>query len=303
MKTNVHRKYVLDGHRDCIYTLISGMHSNELFSASGDGMVAQWDLNNPEEGKLFAQMHNSVYALHLLSEEGMLAIGQNFEGIHLLNAHDQKEVGSVQISKSQIFDISSYDKRLFVASGDGTFYVLDLDTLSFIKKVKLSDKSIRTISINEASGEIALGLSDNSIRILDLDNYQQKAVINAHKLSVFSLSFHLPTGLLISASRDAHIKFWDIKDSYRLVDSIVAHMYAINSITIHPEQRFFATGSMDKSIKIWDVEARKLLKVIDKSRHAGHTSSVNKVLWTDHDQWLISTGDDKKICVWELGFI
>ena len=30
----------------------------------------------------------------------------------------------------------------------------------------------------------------------------------------------------------------------------------------------------------------KLLKVIDKSRHAGHGTSVNKLLWTDYQDQL-----------------
>ena len=46
----------------------------------------------------------------------------------------------------------------------------------------------------------------------------------------------------------------------------------------------------------------KLLKVIDKARHAGHGTSVNKLLWTGHEELLISAGDDRAISVWDLEF-
>jgi WD40 repeat protein len=51
-------------------------------------------------------------------------------------------------------------------------YVLDFETRAFIKKIKLSDKSVRTIAINKKLGDLAVGLSDNTIRILDLETFQ-----------------------------------------------------------------------------------------------------------------------------------
>ena len=79
-------------------------------------------------------------------------------------------------------------------------------------------------------------------------------------------------------------------------------MYAVNTVSISPDHKNFVTGSMDKSIKVWNLETFQLLKVIDKSRHAGHATSVNKVLWSDHHGQVLSCSDDKKISVWDLSF-
>jgi WD40 repeat protein len=59
---------------------------------------------------------------------------------------------------------------------------------------------------------------------------------------------------------------------------------------------------MDKSIKVWDAEKLALLKVIDRSRHAGHGTSINKVLWSNYDSQLLSASDDRTISVWSLNF-
>jgi WD40 repeat protein len=59
---------------------------------------------------------------------------------------------------------------------------------------------------------------------------------------------------------------------------------------------------MDKSIKIWDLQEMKLLKVIDRARHAGHRTSVNKLLWTDFNNQLLSGSDDRSISVWDIQF-
>lgn len=303
MKINVQKLFSLDGHHDCVYSLESGKNDNLFYSSSGDGMVVEWDLQNPEVGSLLVKMKNSVYSTHCIPTSDVLIAGQNFEGIHLVDLNDKKEVGSLQISNAQIFDIKSYEDRIYVGSGDGILYVASLSSFSLVKKIKLADKSIRSIAVNKKLGELAVGLSDNSIRILDINNYHQKYVINGHTLSVFSVVYNPQNNHLISVSRDAHIKSWNSFDHYKLEHSVVAHMYAINSISISPDRTYFVTGSMDKSIKVWDLETFQLLKVIDKSRHAGHATSVNSVLWTKYKNQIISCSDDKKISIWDLSFI
>ena len=301
MKVNVQKLFSLDGHRDCVYTLEEGDEPNLFYSAAGDGMVVLWDLNNPENGSLVAKMKNSVYALHLIQKD-ILVAAQNFEGIHVIDVANKKELGSIKTTNAQIFDIKRAGDKLFIGSGDGTLFIADFSKLAILKKIKLSDKSIRSIAVNNELGEIAIGLSDNSIRILDLEDYHQKYTIHAHNLSVFSVTYNPLNNHLISVSRDAHIKSWNSLEHYSLDQSIVAHMYAINSLSVSPDKKYFVTGSMDKSIKVWDLDTFRLLKVIDKSRHAGHATSVNKVLWTKHKNQVISCSDDKKISIWDLSF-
>jgi WD40 repeat protein len=301
MKINVQKRFTLDGHKDCLYSLIGGERPEVVYSASGDGMIVAWDLKNPEQGRLVARMKNSVYALAFLTGQNTLLAGQNFEGLHFIDTNLQKEVASLELEKNQIFDIKIHNDIAYIGSGDGILYVMDLQTRSLVKRVKLSDKSIRAIAINSELNDIAVGLSDNTIRILSLHDLTQKLVINAHKISVFALQYDPHSNMLLSGSRDAHLKRWDPANNYKLDKSVVAHTYAINSLCLSPDGNLFVSASMDKTIKVWDTESMSLLKVIDRSRHAGHTSSVNKVLWTNHENLLISCGDDKNIIVWDLG--
>jgi WD40 repeat protein len=53
---------------------------------------------------------------------------------------------------------------------------------------------------------------------------------------------------------------------------------------------------------VWDTNEMKLLKVIDKARHTGHGTSVNKLLWTSFQNQLISASDDRTISVWDIQF-
>ncbi|MGB3180552.1 MAG: WD40 repeat domain-containing protein [Cyclobacteriaceae bacterium] len=298
----VAKRRTLTGHRDSIYSLEAGSDGRHFYSGGGDGLVAEWDLTDPENGKLLAKLPASVYGLHHRADRNTLIIGQNFEGIHLVDLTERKETGSLKFTEAAIFDLTSHGSTLYAATGDGTITMIDLDELRVVKKLQLSDKSCRTLAVNPERNELAAGFSDHSIRITDLKTAEVVRKIEGHTNSVFTVRYSPDYRYLLSGSRDARLKVWDTARNYELADSIVAHMYAINNITYSPDGRHFVTCSMDKSIKIWDAEAFRLLKVIDKARHAGHGTSVNKLLWAGLDDSLVSCSDDRTISVWDIEF-
>lgn len=297
----IKRLHSLTGHRNAVYTLRGGDKESTFFSAGGDGMIARWDLEDPQNGDLIAKLPNSVYALHYLPNVDTLVAGHNYEGIHLLDWKNKRERASLKLTAAAIFDIEQWDNRLLVGSGDGEITMVDLKSLSVMRKVKSSEKSARTIAVNEGRGEIAVGYSDDFIRVFD-ENFVLKHEWHAHRKSVFSLRYSPDGEWLLSGSRDARLNAWSVDSHYAKAEEIVAHMYAINHIEFSPDGKHFVTCSMDKSIKVWDTKALKLLKVIDRARHAGHGTSVNKLLWTRYHDQLLSASDDRSISVWQIIF-
>jgi WD40 repeat protein len=299
---NVKKLHTLTGHGDCVYALQQGSEANLFFSAAGDGQVVLWDLRKPETGQLIARLPNSIYALHYLKESDLLVVGHNYEGVHLLDWRAKKEIGSLHITASSIFDACSLGQDLFVASGDGVVTVVNLRTWAIRKQVRLSEKSARVLAINPVQGELAVGYSDHSIRVLNLDDLKVKYEWIGHQNSVFTLVYSPDYKTLLSGSRDARLKAWDALHGYGQAGEVVAHLYAINHIAYSPDAKHFVTCSLDKSIKVWKADDLTLLKVIDKSRHAGHGTSVNKLLWTPYDHLMVSASDDRTISVWNVIF-
>lgn len=288
------------GHRDCVYALEHGPASDQFFSAGGDGQIVRWQLDRPDLGDLIATVPASVYALARHPANGLLWVGQNYEGLHLIDPSRKQETGSIKLTSGAIFDIKFYKDDAFVALGDGVVVVLDADRLAVRRHVKASAQSARCVAVNPVEREFAVGYSDHTVRIFDLTTYSLKRVIPAHTNSVFTVAYSPDFRFLLTAGRDAHFKVWDAEADYRLHQDVVAHLFAINHLTFSPAGTLFATASMDKSIKIWDAHTYRLLKVVDRARHAGHGTSVNKLLWTDYHQQLLSASDDRTISVWEL---
>lgn len=286
------------GHRDCVYTLERSSKSFQFFSAGGDGLVVRWDLRKPDAGELFAQIPASIYALCFDKIKNQLWVGQNFEGIHLIDVESKEEINSIKITSASIFDIKIHQNNAFVGLSDGTIVVMDVERFTVKKHIKASEKSVRDIAINALTNEFAVAYSDFSVKIFDLNDFSLKLVVNQHINSVFTLCYSPDYQYLITAGRDAHLKVLAVNQQYDLCRDIPAHLFAINDIKFSPNGKHFATCSMDKSIKIWDIDQFKLLKVIDKFRHAGHGTSINKLWWSEYEDLLVSASDDKHISVW-----
>ncbi len=299
-KIQVNKLHTLTGHNDCIYALTEGSDPRFFYTGAGDGMVVEWDLDAPKDGKLIAKLPHSVYALAVDRERNLLIIGHNFEGIHVIDLNENKEIWNLKLTDQAIFDIKVFAGEIFVGTGDGVLVVVDIAERSVKKHIKLSSKSIRVMAIAPEKRQLALGLSDHSIKILNLsDNFQPIANLSGHTNSVFALNYSPDEKNLVSAGRDAHMKFWE-SQNYTLLENIVAHMYAINFLSFKEDGKYLVTCSMDKSIKVWDAENYKLMKVIDKARNAGHGTSINKVLWSTYSGQVISISDDRTISIWQI---
>lgn len=293
-KIQIQKRHTFKGHSSGIFCLQS-IDDHTLLSAGGDGQVVKWNLKEANDGQVIAKLDSTIYSL--LVDGNKLLVGENSRAIHLLDLTTKKVLRSVEI-KSPIFDIHRVDDQYLVGTGAGELLCFDL-LLNLQKRVRLSEKSLRTISSHQ--GDIALGYSDNIIRILN-ENFELQEELTEPTLSVFSTQFHPESGVLMATGRDAHIRAWDHFIYYKLAHDVSAHTFAINHLVFSLDGRFFATGSMDKMIKIWDATTFELVKVIDKARHDGHTHSVNKLLWMNFDNLLVTCSDDRTIIVWDINF-
>jgi WD40 repeat protein len=297
---NIQKIDTFSGHRDGVYTLTAAAEASQFFSAGGDGQIVRWDLALPDVGTLVAQVPASVYALAFDDTKNQLWVGQNYEGIQLIDPFQKTIIASANITSAAIFDIQLFDNQAFIAQSDGVVTVMDMVHFAVKRHIKASDQSARCLAINELKREITIGYSDHQIRVFDIDNGHLKQTLSGHTNSVFTVQYSPDRQFLLSAGRDAHLRIWNVAANYELYQAIPAHLFAINHIVYSPDGQFFATCSMDKSIKIWSAATFRLLKVIDKARHAGHGTSINKLWWSGYEQQLVSGSDDRKIAVWEI---
>jgi len=298
-KITVNKLHTLAGHNHSIYALSEGVNPRFFYTGAGDGYVVEWDMDHPKDGKLIAKLPHSVYALTVDHARNLLVIGHNFEGIHVIDLTDKKELWSLKLTSQPIFDLKISGGLLHVATGDGVLIVVDMEERSPLKHIKLSDAALRSLATNPSTGHLAIGSSDHSVKILNSTDFSPVAKLDQHLNSVFALGYSPDGSTLLSGGRDAHLNIWNAAN-FNLEKTIVAHMFAINYLSFRDDGRYFVTCSMDKSIKLWDAHKYQLLKVIDKGRHAGHGTSVNKLFWSRYNGHVVAVSDDRTASIWNI---
>ncbi|ANQ48274.1 WD40 repeat domain-containing protein [Flammeovirga sp. MY04] len=287
------------GHKDGLYSVVKTSNPKLFYTAGADGYVVEWNIDQPDQGKLVAKVPNTVYSMAAIEELNQLVVGQNNEGIHLLDLNSGKELKSLKLTDKAVFAIERMDDLLFVGTGDGWVYVVSISKWLVQSKVKVSNESVRSIAVDAERLHFWAGASDSIIRGYNIDNCSEIRELIGHDNSVFALTISTDGKFLLSGSRDAHMRVWNLDGFIETQEDIVAHMYTINDISFSPNGDYFATCSKDKSIKVWRRSDFRLLKVIDKARHAGHGTSVNRLLWLNNTI-IVSVSDDHSASAWDV---
>jgi WD40 repeat protein len=279
------------GHMAPIYRL--ALHSDSGFcSAGSDGFLVRWKHNFPDFGTALIRTTSPIFAIE--SEEESVYAGL-FDGKIISNT------GLEAARSASIFGLELFDKKLFCVGKEGDFSVFDLSSKKVLFQNKLSLDNLRCVIKHPILPLIVVSGSDGKIRILELEGMREIEVLESHKASVFVLEFSKDGKKLYTAGRDAHIKVFDF-DSLKLLQDVPAHFFSINDLKLIYGDKYLASASMDKTIRIWRTQDMKLMKVIDKARNNGHSSSVNALLWNEKSETLISAGDDKNIFEWKIEF-
>lgn len=294
------RLATLIGHEGPVYSLERSPREGFFFSGGSDRMVAEWSVDGQEQPKAIVNVGAIIYSMRLIAESNLLLIGTSSGHLHVVDLQQGKEVRHFTPHQQGIFDIQ-YDyasDSFFTASADGNVLMWRLSDFAVRQSIHMGPGKARSLTLIPDQGVLAAACGDGNLRILDIAHGQIVETIAAHTQACMTVLYDPSGKRLISGGKDAHLNVWDT-GSWKQVQSIPAHNYAIYSLAFSPDGTQLATGSRDKTVKLWDRESLSFRLRIDKEKTEGHTHSVNKVLWLDQPDVLISAGDDRSVRTWK----
>jgi WD40 repeat protein len=333
----------LTGHSGAIFAVTDGtsrenregVDAQHILSGAGDGWVVEWDLAQPELGRLVAKVERNIFSLLFLKNQNKLIAGDMDGGVRFVDLTEPSLTRNVLHHGGKgCFDVKMIDNQLFTIGGDGVLTRWSVAESRSVESIQLSHKSLRCFDFSKSRNELAIGGSDGCVYFVDATTLELNHVWHAvHSNSIFSICYTPDDAHLLTGGRDAHLtlsilpdyteggegisKLEDSKISkldsseilkssnFGILESIPAHLFTINSIVFHPTNpSIFATASRDRTIKIWQISAQNpkltLLKVIDTIRHGCHIRSVNRLFWSKYNDYLISASDDRSLIVWRV---
>lgn len=283
----------LTGHASGIYALSAD--AQLLYSASGDGMVASWDLETLEPAPFSVKVGMPVYAL--LKWRDYIFVGQQKGGVHVINLAEKKEEKHIQIHKNGVYHllINESTNQLYSAGGDGSLGIFDLDGFRLQMQVSLSHKKLRRMTLSPQGDLLLVSGSDGNVFVFETNYFNELYRFEAHENGTYALAW-TPEGKLITGGRDAHMRFWEVKhQEAKMENEIPAHNYAIYDLALS-EHGVLASASRDKIVKTWQPPNYNFPERLKAERTQTHKNSANSVLWVGDK--LFSASDDRTIAVW-----
>ena len=299
-KIKVSKVAQLTGHNASVFALSAGKDVGHFRSGGGEGWVAEWNLNDPETGRLITKVDTQIFSLCPLHPDNRLVVGNMNGGAHWIDLDYPDFTKNILHHRKGIYGILHIENFVFTIGGDGVLTKWDSLTAKTLESIQLSNQSLRCLAYSAQRQEIAVGASDHALYFLDASSLVlKKRIDNAHQNSVFAIAYHPNNQHLLTGGRDAHLTIWRL-DHYQKINTQPAHWFTINDLVFHPKGHLFATASRDKTIKIWDAYTFELLKVLDTIRDGGHVNSVNALYWSAFSDYLISGSDDRSIIIWQI---
>ncbi len=291
----------LTGHNASVFALCKGPDAATFLSGAGDGWMVEWQVQNPDLGRLLAKTDTQIFSMIFLPEQQKIVAGDMNGGVHWVDLKHPERTRDIAHHGKGVFGILQAGDFVFTIGGDGILTKWSANEGRSLESLHLSNQSLRGIDYSPVRNELAIGGSDNNIYLLDAGTFDiRQTLVRAHDNSVFTVRYHPNGQHLLSGGRDAYLKVWDLDQLSEPVSNQPAHLFTINDICFLADAKF-TTASRDRTIKIWDAQTFQLLKVLDTIRNGCHVNSVNALLFLEESDLLVSCSDDRSIILWEVG--
>jgi WD domain, G-beta repeat len=150
------------------------------------------------------------------------------------------------------------------------------------------------VAFNARGTLLAIGGNGGSVRLWDVVNKSEAAVLKGSNSWIVSVAFNSTGTLLASGGSDGIVQLWDVSNLVELV-VLKGHKGAVASVAFNSTGTLLASGGIDGIVQLWDVSNLAPLVVLK-----GHRSEVESVAFNATGTLLASSGDDGRVRLWDM---
>ncbi|MBL7962479.1 MAG: WD40 repeat domain-containing protein [Flavobacteriales bacterium] len=300
MSDMLHRVNAFHGHRGPVYALLPQAPEDTFLSASGDGSIVQWHVDQPEQGRVLARVNEAVFALHAWGGGSWLLAGTESGSLRVIDLKAGAEVRHFTAQRKGVFGMVTLpDGRVATSAGDGTvaLWVVQDEAVQIAleRQIPLCEEKVRSMAVSHDGHWLAVACGDGMVRVLDLPGLNELHTLSAHEEGAQSVAWHPHKPVLLSGGKDGQLRVWRTDDAFSPLHAWPAHKAGIYAIAFSASGDRFATASRDKTAKLWNAHDLRPLARVERAND-GHTHSVNTLCWIGSD--LFTAGDDRRILAW-----
>ncbi len=136
--------------------------------------------------------------------------------------------------------------------------------------------------------------ADSTIRLWNLDIFQQIVVYKGHIGPVWDLKWGPFGHYFVSGGHDKTARIWST-DKIRHLRLLAGHDDGIDVVAFHPNSAYVFTASSDKTVRMWGLTNGNAVRMF-----TGHTAGVTALACSPSGKILASADENGWIFLWDL---
>jgi eukaryotic-like serine/threonine-protein kinase len=283
------------------------------FTQSGGGIVAFWGTRtfrclNVEKAHVGL---GGVEALTMTPDGRGFITGGADGNATLWDLQDRRPVRDIKRRSDLYCLATSHLGDRLAAGGYGEVRVWDTRSRELITVINGHRFPVRTLAFSPG-GEYLAASDGNSryqagaLRVWEMETFTEVATPYDHKsgwvrAARFSPDGSVLVGAMAPGDAGSRVTFWEVGSWKRIAEHSPPYSQGFTSLAVAADRQLLASGAGDyfqikpAGVALWSIPDTTLITVLP-----GHALPVHDVLFTDDEQYLISSGLDRTIRIWDL---
>ena len=190
------------------------------------------------------------------------------------------------------------DQEVQIINMDTGRIIYTYKSYKYVNQNPIYQRRVDVVTLSSDGSLIALGLSNGTIIIQNMDTGVEYIITEAHSLCITALAISPDNHTLVSGSIDHRIKIWTIGSSAEPPVILLGHTDTIRSLAISHDGNTLVSGAFNGYINIWDAHTGLLKHSIYDQQM--HNDNLLSVVITPDDQTVIGGSFRGVIALWDI---
>ncbi len=296
--TDEHR--ALTESKESLWAVAIAPNGKRVASAGADKKIRVYEL---ETGKLEATLDAgaAMTSLVFLPDSNLLVAGGGDKVVKVWDVTGKKVEKELPGHALAVLALGASDDGKLVVSGSADSSVRGFDPAGGKEVWKwMSRKAACAIAIRKGSKQVAVGIADGGLVILDISGTTPKEVSaqGAHTAGTTCVAYSPDGNRLASVGGDGALRVWSVGENGSLVQLVKFDGQAtpnsttgfspLSTVAFSPDNRFVAAAGADSVVRVWDVQTKSEVRGL-----RGHTDWVTSVAFSPDGRFVASVAAEK----------